>query len=79
MSLVSIESNHHVFPVSREVEAEPSEFPLIDGWFTKDSPVFEGFVELVKTRREDDSVSIHIDPVSGRVRNLPEKHCTIPS
>lgn len=42
----------------------------IDGWETRSSEVFNGFLEIVKTRKDDDPISIHIDPTSGRVRKF---------
>lgn len=41
-----------------------------DGWNTRPSQVFGGYLEIVKTRKDGDPLSIHINLESGRVRKF---------
>lgn len=42
----------------------------IDRWTTRPSRVFPGYLELVKTRKVEDPVTVHISPDDGKVRKF---------
>jgi hypothetical protein len=58
-------------PQDRESAERPGTDVInIDGWNTRASDVFPNFIEIVKTRKDGDPISIHVDPVKGRVRKF---------
>ncbi len=43
----------------------------VDSWKIRPSTIFEGYLEIVKTRKDKDSnITIHIDPENGNVRKF---------
>ena len=52
-----------------EIKEAPEEKVVrLDGWETRSSKIFKGFVEIVKDRKDGDPLSIHVNLDTGRVR-----------
>lgn len=50
------------------IERNDNHFMRVDGWDVRESVIFPGFWEIVKSRKHEDPLTIHINPVTGRVR-----------
>jgi hypothetical protein len=42
----------------------------IDRWTTRPSAVFPGYLEILKTRKTEDQITVHINPEEGKVRKF---------